>query len=121
MKGNGGNEKNELEMLLKGKMDELSSNVDCFDKIASKAFLEIDENSTFGEEGDIIRDLENITGRSNSGKFKWLAVAAAVILIVGIVPKTAIINYFLDNTDNRSAKRKYSDILSTTTNRKKKS
>lgn len=112
MKGNGGNEKNELEMLLKGKMDELSSNVDCFDKIASKAFPEIDENSTFGEEGDIIRDLENITGRSNSGKFKWLAVAAAVILIVGIVPKTAIINYFLDNTDNRSAKRKYSDILS---------
>lgn len=121
MNNNGRNGKNETEMLLKQRMDELASNVDCFDRIAARAFPEDEPDEVYIDGGDIIRDLENVTGRSNTRKFRRLAAAAAVLLIVGIVPKTAIVNYFLDNAGNKASKRKYSDILSIVLDEKKMS
>ena len=81
----------EMEKLLKNKMQELSASVDCFDKISEKAFS--GKASDFTEGGYTVNDLEKITSeRKKHPVFKWAAVAAAVIVIIGILPKTAQVN-----------------------------
>lgn len=83
----------EFEDLLKSKIDSLSSSVDCFDKISSKAFPE--KSKKLNDEGYVICDLENITGKKK--KFSFIpAVALAVVTAVCIafIPKTGFINSF---------------------------
>lgn len=99
----------EFEKLLKDKMNELSSSVDCFDKISSRAFPEND--SDFSDSEFTVRDLENVTGRRKAVPvLKWTAVAAAAVLFVGILPQTAFVQEFISNIANDNDSR-YRSIL----------
>ena len=99
----------EFEKHLKDKMNELSSSVSCFDKISARAFPESD--SDFSDSEFTVRDLENVTGRRKAVPvMKWTAVAAAIVLFVGILPRTAFVQEFISNIgkDNDS---RYRSIL----------
>ena len=99
----------EFEKLLKDKMNELSSSVDCFDKISARAFPEND--SDFFDSEFTVRDLENVTGRRKAvPALKWTAVAAAAVLFVGILSRTAFVQKFISDIgrDNDS---RYRSIL----------
>ena len=54
----------EFEKLLKNKMNELSENVDCFDKIAERAYMS--DNVDFSDSEFTVTDLENVTGKRNA-------------------------------------------------------
>ena len=86
----------EFEKKLREKMKELSSNVDCFDKISSRAFPETD--SDFSDSEFTVSDLENVTGKRRIVPIlKWTAAATAVVICVGILPKTVFVQEFLSN------------------------
>lgn len=98
-----------FEKLLKDKMNELSSSVDCFDKISARAFPE--NNSDFSDSEYIVSDLENVTGkRKTVPVLKWTAVAAAIVLFVGVLPRTAFVQEFLSNI-GKDVDNEYRDIL----------
>lgn len=104
MKDNRNNTERDLEKELREKMAELSSNVDCFDKISARAFPE--KNSDFYESELTESNLENITGKRRAAPvLKWLAAAAAVVICVGVLPRTMFFQDFLTNlgkqTDNK--------------------
>lgn len=91
MKNNNTNGNQEFEKLLKDKMNELSTSVDCFEKISARAFPEKD--SDFSDSEFTVSYLENVTGkRRGTSILKWGAIAAAAVLFVGILPKTAFFN-----------------------------
>ena len=99
----------EFENELKEKLNELSSSVDCFDKISARAFPEKD--SDFSDSEFVVSDLENVTGRRKIVPvLKWTAAAAAVGLCVGILPKTAFVHELMSNF-SKDADRQYSAIL----------
>lgn len=100
----------EFEELLRDRMNELSDSVDCFDKIAARAFPDNDED--FSDSGSTVSDLENISGRRRAAPvLKWTAAAAAAVLVIGILPKTAMMNKLF--ADLSGSKRKtYSEIVS---------
>lgn len=107
----------EFEQLLKDRMNELSSSVDCFDKISARAFPEKD--SDFSDSEFTVSDLENVTGRRKTVPvLKWTAAAAAIVLFVGILPKTAFVQEFLSNIggDNNNQYRSILAEISTETN-----
>ncbi len=86
----------ETEKLLRDKMNELSENAECLDKITARVFPTI----PVGAEDDeyIITDLEVVTGRSRGkGFFKWIAIAAAVVLCLVFIPKSGTVNRFFCN------------------------
>lgn len=89
MKNNDLNGNRDIEKKLKDKMNELSSSVDCFDKISARAFPE--NNADFWGSEFTVSDLENVTGKHRGlPVLKWAAVAAAVVLCVGLLPKTGL-------------------------------
>ncbi|MCR5599923.1 MAG: hypothetical protein K6G33_04165 [Ruminococcus sp.] len=99
------NKKNELvdntefEQELKDKMKELSSSVDCFGKISARAFPE--KESFFSDSEFTVSDLENVTGKRRTPPFmKWAAVAAAAVICVCVLPKTAPFRDFLAQLGN---------------------
>lgn len=99
----------EFEKHLKEKMNELSSSVKCFNKISSRAFPEKD--SDFSDSEFTVSDLENVTGRRKAVPvLKWTAVAAAIVLFVGILPQTAFVQEFLSNL-GRDRDNKYRSVL----------
>ncbi len=99
----------EFENELKEKLKELSSSVDCFDKISARAFPEKD--SDFSDSEFVVSDLENVTGkRKIVPVLKFTAAAAAVGLCVGILPKTAFVQEFLSDM-SKDADKQYSAIL----------
>ncbi len=111
MKKNDFNSNQEFEKLLKEKMNELSSSVDCFDKISARAFPERD--SDFSDCGFIVSDLENVTGKRRIFPvFKWVSAAAAIVLCISIIPKTAIINSLRSSMNNKPNKCKFNAIIS---------
>lgn len=84
----------EFENLLKGKIDELASSVDCFDKIASKAFPE--ERKEYSDSEYTICDLENITGKKRGFRFFPAAVmTVAAVVCIAVIPKNGLVNNFL--------------------------
>ncbi len=89
-------EKPEFEKLLKNKMNELSENVDCFDKIAEKAYMS--EDVDFSDSEFTVTDLENVTGKRSMPKLvKWGALVACAVLCIGILPKSGFArNVFSD-------------------------
>ena len=93
----------EPEVLLKEKMEELSSSVDCFDKIASRAFPQSDLD--FSESGFVVSDLENITGKPNHlNVLKWIAVTAAAALAVSFIPQTNTFQNFMSKLSDNSSR-----------------
>lgn len=110
MKKNEFNSNQEFEKILKEKMNELSTSVNCFDRISSRAFPEKD--SDFSDCGFTVSDLENVTGRRRKlPALKLLSVAAAIVLCIGVIPKIALINslkYSMDKCDNKN---NYSNII----------
>ncbi len=83
----------EFENLLKGKIDELASSVDCFDKIAGKAFPE--ERKEYSDSEYTICDLENITGKKRGFRFLPAAImAVAAVVCIAVMPKNGFVNNF---------------------------
>ena len=111
MKKNDFNSNQEFEKLLKEKMNELSTSVDCFDRISARAFPEKD--SDFSECGLTVSDLENVTGKRRMFPvIKWVSAAAAIVLCISIIPKTALINSLRNSMENCPDKDSCSDIIS---------
>lgn len=94
----------EFEKELKCKMDELSSSVDCFDKIAKRAFPQ--ENSDYSDCEYTVTDVENITGRRS--RFRLVTAAAAAVVAVGVFALPAglgsLNNVFSDKTEKSDIK-----------------
>ena len=110
MKNEKYNENQEFEKLLREKMDQLSDSVDCFDKISARAFPE--KSSDFSDSELFVSDLENVTGKRRGAVFlRWTAAAAAIVLCVGVFPKTAIMNNFLANI-SKNRNELYSSMIS---------
>lgn len=100
----------EIEKILKEKMNELSSSVDCFDKISARAFPEKDPD--FSDCELTVTDLENVTGkRRHIPVLKWVSAAAALVICVGILPKTALMNNLRNSLVKKCDKRSYSEII----------
>lgn len=94
MKENRNNAEAEFEKELKKKMSDLSSNVDCFGKISARAFPERDQD--FSDSELTVSDLENITGKHRAVPLlKWISAAAAAVVCIGVLPKTAFVQNFL--------------------------
>lgn len=111
MKKNDFNSNQEFEKLLKEKMNELSTSVDCFDRISARAFPEKD--SDFSDCGLTVSDLENVTGKRRVFPvLRWVSAAAAIVLCISIIPKTALINSLRNSMENRPEKHRYSKIIS---------
>ena len=92
-------------------MNELSASVDCFDKISARAFPEKD--SDFSDCGLTVSDLENVTGKRRFPPvLRWVSAAAAIVLCIGVIPKTAIINSLRDPAEKSSGKSTYTRLLS---------
>lgn len=110
MRKNDAGSQQDYEKLLKEKMNELSSSVDCFDKISARAFPENDLD--FSDCGSTVSDLEIITGkRKTIPVIKWAAAAAAVVLCIGIVPKTAFFGDLINDRQQSCSKRSFGDIV----------
>lgn len=110
MKKNDFNSNQEFEKLLKEKMNELSTSVDCFDRISARAFPEKD--SDFSDCGLTVSDLENVTGKRRMFPvLKWVSAAAAIVLCIGVIPKTALINSLRNSMENCPDKDSCSDII----------
>lgn len=110
MKKNDFNSDQEFEKILKEKMNELSTSVDCFDRISSRAFPEKD--SDFSDCGFTVSDLENVTGKRRIlPALKWLSAAVAIVLCIGIVPKIALINSLKYSMENCNDKDGCNDII----------
>lgn len=103
-------ENQEIENLLKSKMNELSESVDCFDKISARAFPE--KNQDFSESGFIISDLENVTGKAKKFRtIKWTVIAAAAVFCIAVIPKTGMVQRVFSNIGSGSTKKLYQDLL----------
>lgn len=99
----------DFEKLLKDRMNELSSSVDCFDKISARAFPE--KNPDFSESGFTVCDLENVTGKSRKPMFlKWTAIAVACTVCAVIIPKTAFFSNLVASM-GKSPKKIYSQVI----------
>lgn len=103
-------ENQEIENLLKSKMNELSESVDCFDKISARAFPE--KNQDFFKSGFTISDLENVTGKDKKFKtLKWTVIAAATVFCIAVIPKTGMVQRIFSDTECKSTKKIYQDLL----------
>ena len=100
----------EFENLLKSKMEEMASSVDCFDKISRRAFPEI--NSEQSDHEVIVSDLENVTGKKRRFRFApAIAVAAAAAICVFVFPKTGGFKEFFSNNIASSDKDIFRDLI----------
>ncbi|MCR5729717.1 MAG: hypothetical protein K6G20_05100 [Ruminococcus sp.] len=101
----------QFEELLKSKMNELSDSVNCFDKISAKAFP--DKQEDFSDSELTVSDLENITGkRKGIPALKFISIAAAFVLLAGIIPKLALVNSIRNNFMDKDKDCAFKNILS---------
>lgn len=101
----------EFENLLKDKIDELASSVDCFDKISKKAFPE--DKIEFSDSEYTISSLENVTGQKR-GLRRFIpaaAVAVAAVFCIALIPKDSLISSFLAKISG-SDKETYRELIS---------
>lgn len=99
----------EIEKTIKNKMSELSSSVNCFDKISAKSFTE--KNQDFSENGFAVYDLENITGKSKKPLFlKLIATTLAFIICIIAFPETSVFNNLIASL-GQSPEKIYSHII----------
>lgn len=98
-----------IEKTIKNKMSELSSSVNCFDKISSKSFTE--KNQDFSENGFAVYDLENITGKSKKPLFlKLIATMVAFLICIIAFPKTSVFDNLIASL-GQSPEKIYSHII----------
>ncbi|MCQ2458755.1 MAG: hypothetical protein MJ081_00125 [Ruminococcus sp.] len=110
MKSNDINTNKDVEKLLTDKMNELSDNVDCLDKIIARAFP--DEDSVFTDSEFTVTGLENITGRRNYAPFiKFGVFAACAVFCIGILPKTTAFREALSNFSSSTNGRAFNSVL----------
>lgn len=103
-------ETQELEKLLKNKMDELSESVDCFDKISARAFSQ--DKPDFSESGFTVSDLETITPKRKApAVIRWTAIAAAAAIGIAVIPKTGFIPRVFYNISSSSSVRSYQELI----------
>ena len=99
----------EFEKLLKDKMNELSENVDCFEKISERAYSS--ENAEFSDSEFTVTDLENVTGKRSASKMiKWGALAACAVLCIGVLPKTNFIKSVFSDLHKETDSKLYEEI-----------
>jgi len=104
-------ENQEFEKMLKEKMNGLSANVDCFDKIAARAFP--DKSEDFSDSELTVNELENITGKHRRlPVLKWVSVAAALVLVAGVLPKTIMMSNLKQRLMHKQDKTTYRELLS---------
>ena len=111
MKKNDLIENQEFEKMLKEKMNGLSANVDCFDKIAARAFP--DKSEDFSDSELTVNELENITGkRRRLPVLKWVSAAAALLLVAGVLPKTIMMSNLKNKLMHKQDKKVYRELIS---------
>lgn len=95
------NRDQELEKRLKDKMNDLSSSLECFDKISARAFPKKEQD--FSDDEFVITELETVTGkRKHISLLKALAAAAAAVVCIAILPKAGIIDRVIDDISPQS-------------------
>ena len=110
MKDNRINGERDPEKELRDKMSELSSNVDCFEKISARAFPE--KYQDFSDSELTVSDLENVTGKRRAVPvLKWVSVAAAAAACIGVLPRTVFFQEFMSNVGTDTNDR-YRSIIS---------
>ncbi len=103
---------NDIEKNLKDRMNKLSDNVDCFDKICEKAYSA--ENSDSFDSNFTVTDLENVTGKRNAVPFiKWGLIAACAVLCIIVFPQTSFMREVFSNMSNETGSKKYNSIVHT--------
>lgn len=108
---NNGKMNSEFEELLRNKMDELASSVDCFDKISKRAFPQ--QNAEFSDSEFTVCDLENVTGKKKGFRFMPVIAAAAVFaLCLFFLPKNDGFRDFISSFIGKSDKEVYRELIS---------
>ena len=105
------NEQNEFEFEkeLRNKMKELSDSVDCIEKINQRVFNSKDV--PFFEEGFVVSDLENITGKSHTPKLlKLVALAAVSVFCISFIPSSGVVQRFFYDFGG-SVKKNFQNII----------
>lgn len=99
---------NDIEEIIKDKMNRLSDSVDCFDRISARAFPE--KNQDFYESGFTVSDLENVTDKARRINFvKWISVAVAAVVCIAVIPRTNLVQNIFCNIG--SSKNSFTKIL----------
>lgn len=94
-------EKNDVELILRTKMKELSDSVDCFDRISERVFAE--NNQEYAESEYVVTELENITGKSKVSRIiKWTAIAAAAAVCIAVIPRSSLVRQMYSDIMNNS-------------------
>ena len=84
----------EFEKQLREKLDRLSDSVDCFDKIAKKAYSESD-NADFYEDDFSVSGVENVTYTSKKRfRFAYVIAVMLVISVIVCIPTLKLSNLF---------------------------
>lgn len=100
----------DFEKNLCEKMSELSDNVNCFDKIAERAFPKqnsVTEDGYYSESG-----LENVTGKRRFSFVPVIAVACTIILCSVVVMQSSFKEFFCQLKDYDEYYNNFSDIKS---------
>lgn len=101
---------NEVEIILRAKMNELSDSVGCFDRISKRVFSETEEN--FSEDAYVITDLENVTGKPRISRvIKWTAIVAAAAFCIAVIPQTTLGRQMLSDIVNNSSNNEFSKLI----------
>lgn len=99
----------EFEKQLREKLDRLSDSVDCFDKIAEKAYSESD-NADFYEDDFSVSGVENVTYTSKKRfRFAYVIAVMLVISVIVCIPTLKLTNLF--GSDTKSYKERYNELL----------
>lgn len=101
----------EFEEILKNKMDELASSVDCFNKISRKVFP--DNNNNFSDDEFIINEIENVTGKKKHFRFlPTIVVAAAFVLCIGLLRQNqSFMNFVYSTFDSDANKCSFREVM----------
>lgn len=100
---------NEFEKYLKEKLDDLSESVDCFDKIAKKAYP--NKNSKLEDNYFTVTELENVTGKKTFKFTHVLALCAVFALILFLTVPNGLHNYIDQNAKIQLTSTERFDIL----------
>ena len=100
---------NEFEKYLKEKLDDLSESVDCFDKIAKKAYP--NKNSKLEDNYLTVTELENVTGKKTFKFTHVLALCAVFALILFLTVPNGLHNYIDQNAKIQLTSTERFDIL----------